>query len=652
MKKISGFFFAILWITCVTVSSTGQNIFPPAGSAGIGTTNPAVSALLEMESVSQGMLVPRMTRLQRDNISFPATGLLIYQTNHTPGFYYYNGFVWTAVSNSAGANKALSNLSATSINQSLVPDANNTKDLGSNSLNWRNLYLSGKINQGSATILELTANSSAIGFSALSSNTTGINNTAAGAHALASNTTGYQNTAVGDSCIVSNTTGYLLTAIGFGALKNNTTGKRNAAFGNGVMAHNTTGKSNAATGTHAMFNNTTGDGNTAVGTFALEENTVGNNNVAVGKSAMVNCISGEGNVGIGFHALYSNTAGSSLVAVGDSALAFNEGGTGQNTAVGGRAAFNNTVGSGNCYFGYGSGNANTTGNQLTLLGSFSDAGSSALSNSSAIGNGAVVTTSNSMRFGNNNVTFWGFGANASNGKALIVGSTASNGNGAYCTNGGTWTNASSRELKENFSSPDKDDVLNRINQLAIDKWSYKGSENEYHIGPMAEDFFAAFRVGIDDESISTIDPAGIALIGIQALSLQNVELRMKNEELTGQLDAVLIRLEAMEQSLNQCCEKYQKADLNSSANEPRLAQNIPNPFNQTTLIKFYIPSLSKNIQLLISDLAGVVLKKYSINDSGSHELMLDLNEFTSGSYNYSLFIDGKMIATKKLELLK
>jgi len=62
---------------------------------GIGTTTPDASSILEIESTTQGMLTPRMTETQRDAIATPATGLLIYQTNSTPGFYYYNGTVWT-----------------------------------------------------------------------------------------------------------------------------------------------------------------------------------------------------------------------------------------------------------------------------------------------------------------------------------------------------------------------------------------------------------------------------------------------------------------------------------------------------------------------------------------------------------------------------
>ncbi len=61
---------------------------------GIGTTNPDASAALEIESTDSGILIPRLTQTERNAITTPATGLLIYQTNNTAGFYYYDGSAW------------------------------------------------------------------------------------------------------------------------------------------------------------------------------------------------------------------------------------------------------------------------------------------------------------------------------------------------------------------------------------------------------------------------------------------------------------------------------------------------------------------------------------------------------------------------------
>ncbi len=69
-------------------------------NVGVNTTSPHASAALDVTSTTQGVLVPRMTQAQRDAIASPATGLMIFQTDNTPGFYYYSGTVWTAVAGS------------------------------------------------------------------------------------------------------------------------------------------------------------------------------------------------------------------------------------------------------------------------------------------------------------------------------------------------------------------------------------------------------------------------------------------------------------------------------------------------------------------------------------------------------------------------
>src|SRR5690348_4545180 len=59
---------------------------------------PNGSAILDVSSTTKGMLVPRMTSTQMHTISTPAAGLLVYATDSTPGFYFYNGTNWTSIS--------------------------------------------------------------------------------------------------------------------------------------------------------------------------------------------------------------------------------------------------------------------------------------------------------------------------------------------------------------------------------------------------------------------------------------------------------------------------------------------------------------------------------------------------------------------------
>jgi hypothetical protein len=111
--------------------------------------------------------------------------------------------------------------------------------------------------------------------------------------------------------------------------------------------------------------------------------------------------------------------------------------------------------------------------------------------------------------------------------------------GAYVTSGGVWTNASDRNLKENFATLTPASVLEKIGQLPITEWNYRNEDPSIkHIGPVAQDFYALFNVGNSNTSISTIDPAGIALLGIQALDQKLIALQGSlpgNVTSTGQL---------------------------------------------------------------------------------------------------------------------
>lgn len=72
--------------------------------------------------------------------------------------------------------------------------------------------------------------------------------------------------------------------------------------------------------------------------------------------------------------------------------------------------------------------------------------------------------------------------------------------------------------KENFMQVDADDVLERLAALEIQTWNYKKDDPSIrHIGPMAQDFVAAFGVGEDDKHIHQVDAVGVTFASIQAL---------------------------------------------------------------------------------------------------------------------------------------
>lgn len=128
--------------------------------------------------------------------------------------------------------------------------------------------------------------------------------------------------------------------------------------------------------------------------------------------------------------------------------------------------------------------------------------------------------------------------------------------GAYLSTGGVWTNASDRALKDNFTPVDGQKVLARLAEIPITTWSYKAQDSStLHMGPAAQDFYAAFGLGEDDKHISTVDAEGVALAAIQGLyqlsqeqEAHIQELEAENAALQKRLDDLEARVAALERS--------------------------------------------------------------------------------------------------------
>jgi hypothetical protein len=116
--------------------------------------------------------------------------------------------------------------------------------------------------------------------------------------------------------------------------------------------------------------------------------------------------------------------------------------------------------------------------------------------------------------------------------------------------GGSWSLPSDRELKENVAPVDAQALLEKLSAIEVATWNYKAQDESIrHIGPMAQDFYAAFGLGEDDRHISAIDADGVAMAAIQGLYRQNLELQAENDELRARVDELEARMAAMEEVL-------------------------------------------------------------------------------------------------------
>jgi hypothetical protein len=201
----------------------------------------------------------------------------------------------------------------------------------------------------------------------------GSTNTAVGASALASNSGDTSCTALGFYALNANTSGSYNVALGRNTLIANTTGSNNIAIGLQALAANTTASDNTAVGHQAAYSNTTGTPINAFGKWALYANTTGANNAAFGFNSLGSNTTGGSNVGLGTYALYSNTTASNNTAVGYRA-GYSLTTNGFNTFVGKDAGYACT-GNYNTFIGAGlnsgSGDQITSGSKNTILGPYS-----------------------------------------------------------------------------------------------------------------------------------------------------------------------------------------------------------------------------------------------------------------------------------------
>jgi trimeric autotransporter adhesin len=115
----------------------------------------------------------------------------------------------------------------------------------------------------------------------------------------------------------------------------------------------------------------------------------------------------------------------------------------------------------------------------------------------------------------------------------------------YTQSTSAWQYVSDRNAKENFDPVRGGDVLEKLADVPVSTWSFKSdSTHTKHMGPMAQDFHAAFKLGNSDRAIDTGDIIGVSIAAIKGLNdkvetleSENLELVRRLERLEGQPSA-------------------------------------------------------------------------------------------------------------------
>jgi uncharacterized delta-60 repeat protein len=424
-------------------------------------------------------------------------------------------------------------------------------------------------------------------------------------------------------------------------------GDRLYAYGSGILAAYSLSSpvvhpivSNTSSGSSALASNTTGSLNTATGYYALHANTIGSGNTADGAFALQANTSGNGNTAVGLNSLYANTSGY------------------LNTASGSAALGSNTTGFNNVAFGVGAGFSNNNFSS-TFIGTSSNS-SVAVTNSTALGYRTIVNGSNQVRIGNSAIT--------------SIGGHVS------------WTSFSDGRFKKNIS----EDVpgLSFINKLRpvtytldvdrIDKNLRSNAQLKGEETPALKDA----RTASPEEQKASAEKAKIKYTGFVAQEVEQAakkinydfsgvdapkeqngfyglryaefvvplvkavqELSKKNDALASENEALKARLDRIEQMIATNPKTFENI---SSA---YLQQNFPNPANGSTAINYYVPANAGNAVIKITDAKGRILKSFTVQE-GKGQVVLQSDLLTSGTYQYSLYINGRLIDSKEMVVAK
>lgn len=510
----------------------------------------------------------------------------------------------------------------------------------------------------------------AVGSYSLRKNTEGTFNTAIGYEALTTNTTSGSNTAVGYQAMKFNSSGNLNTATGTSALYNNTTGGFNTTMGASSLYSNTTGNSNTAMGASSLYNNTTGTGNTAIGGQALQNNTTANNNTAIGRYSLAANTTGYSNTSIGESALIYNSTGHSNVAIGNHVLGYNSTGD-YNVGIGVNAIFD-VNGNENVAIGYSAMEDCSAGNNNTVLGSqavrntwngsnntvvgagtsFSIIGGT-YNNSAMLGYQTIATASNQVNLGNSSVTAirgqvpfstYSDGRIKDNVKEDVVGLEFIN---------------LLRPVTYNFNIDREHKILgiedskNYTGKYDLEKIKFSGfiAQEVEQAAKKIDYNFSGVKAPNHEKDLYTVSYAEFVVPLVK--SVQELDQKVKNQEQT------IEDLKELAQQQQAQIERLLNANANTLGTESietvagaELFDNTPNPFTTTTTIQMYIPQESNEVLLVISNLEGKELLSKSIQAKGTTSLDIDGGALDAGVYIYTLVVDNKIIASKKMILTK
>lgn len=155
-----------------------------------------------------------------------------------------------------------------------------------------------------------------------------------------------------------------------------------------------------------------------------------------------------------------------------------------------------------------------------------------------------------------------------------------------------------------------------------------------------------------DGAVGPTGPAGADGGDDQTLSLSGNTLTINNGnsvDLTPILQPLLDRIDALETEVESCCGVVFVNDPGSGGNEAQLFQNYPNPFDESTIIEYYVPTgMYQTAFLEIYSVNGAFITKMNLNSMGHGHVIVSKSLLAAGNYIYTMIADDIIIDTKQM----
>jgi hypothetical protein len=236
--------------------------------------------------------------------------------------------------------------------------------------------------------------------------------------------------------------------------------------------------------------------------------------------------------------------------------------------------------------------------------------------------------------------------------------------GDALASGGNWV-SSDKRLKANIKGVNK--ALDMVMKLEAKSYRYEAAKYAFlnlpqgqQFGFLAQDVAKVIPEIVRESTFKNADAPKEETYELQSINYTAVipiltaamqEQQRLIERQGDELEQLRLENQEIRRLLEEVLEKTGvNADRAFIGPNPsaRLDQNVPNPFTRTTSIRFYIPENSSTSTLVIFNEVGQQVRSIPVEQTGEGQVQISLNELTTGTYSYSLWVDGRIVGSKMM----